>query len=340
MELEDDWADIRPMLPDLPAKPVLLRPDHLQKEAVTPAGLIVPRGLNLPANMRLVSSPLIPAGTVYAVSAPEHVGRMPIRSEIAIEAADRAIGWTVSEMTSVDIDARDSEVNLHRLQVDRERGPHPDYEGDYPWTPPEDQMVWTSLPVLEELWGRSWNAGAANFIQSLRPSGVRIIRHMEGQTANTSLWRVTVQLAEGNTHIERIIQEVEVAGVGFRNGQDARNFYDNNQEPLMQNQSSVYINPRGISRLQLHTDDPPPDVRSVAGFRRELHEPRIRELHEMLGDTERRQQEAQFDRAEAAAAQASQELGPDASEKTILDRAGELFEAAEMAAIRLLHRLD
>ena len=314
MSLEDDWADIRP---ELLAEPILIRPDHLQDEAKTPGGLIVPAA-TWAAGLRVLTDPGIPPGTVYAVGEPEFVGRMPIRSELRVQPADApgrgaALGWMVHEVTDEEIAERDSAENLHRLREERE-GSVAQESG---------RVVWTSLPVLEDLWGRSWNAGAANFLRSLRPSSVRVIRHMEGQTADSAPWRVTVQLDEGNTHVLRISQEVEVAGVGFRNGQDARNFYDNNQDQLMQGQPSMIINPRALRLL----NDPPPDDRYVS--------PR-RELHERPSSRRERQQEndrAQFDRAEAAQAQARQEL-PGAIEAAIQLRAGELYEAAELAAIR------
>lgn len=94
---------------------------------------------------------------------------------------------------------------------------------------PGRRVVWTSIPVLPFLWGRTWSARANDLIASLRPSTVRM---STGEVKSDSrLWRVTVYLVEGDI-IRRIEQEVEVGGVCFRDGTEASSYIDYCLSPI------------------------------------------------------------------------------------------------------------
>ena len=236
-DLEKDWALVRPdptELEQMEAVAIPLVPNRLLSEVIGAGGII--------------TSAAVPAGTVYAVSDPEFVGSlpedfgqmMPIRTEL--NPGPEPIGWTVSEMSPAEVAERDTPEHLQRMSDRRNGEPFSD----------ESSTVWTSLPVLTELWGRPWNAGAANFLRSLRPSSVRVARYGEGVHCDARTWRVTVSLAEGNVNIARITQEVDVGGTGFRDGQDASNYYSNQEQRLSTPRGSgAIVNTRGVRRLRL-----------------------------------------------------------------------------------------
>lgn len=67
---------------------------------------------------------------------------------------------------------------------------------------------WTTIPVLEFLWGLPYDEIARAYIHALRPSEVRVID--DGyEKSNAVTWRVTVKIEFGV--ITEIEQEVEVA---------------------------------------------------------------------------------------------------------------------------------
>lgn len=254
-DLEDSWKALRPDLKeisdgtlrltamDLQAVAVALsgkddpeilaiNPDRLQEEATTPNGLIVP------------------PGTIHSISDSEFVGRMPVRTGLTVMSADDTnrvpLNWTVRELSDADLDERDSPEALAELAQQRQAPASSVYRMTY------EHRGYTVLHVLQELWGTPWNAAAANFLQCLRPSSVRVTT---GEvTLDASTWRVTVFLTEDN-RIQRIEQEVEVGLVGFRNGQDASNYLSGHLDSLDAPQPRAYINPRGIARMSLSSED-------------------------------------------------------------------------------------
>jgi hypothetical protein len=71
---------------------------------------------------------------------------------------------------------------------------------------PLQPAVWATLPVLQFLWGRPWDAVALSFVTTLRPSKLRVTR---GEvTSDARWWRVTVYLAEDDRTVRKIEQEV------------------------------------------------------------------------------------------------------------------------------------
>lgn len=247
MDFDDDWAAVRG-LPDDPFPGVprfVIRPDtFVEGEATTPGGLIVPEGTDL--TPRWVPPP------GYRAEEPEFFGRFqPRRSEVTVLPADppRApIGWSMREMTQEEIAERDSPENLERLRQQREE---PASEA----SSITGRRVWTTIPVLEHLNLRQWNAGSANFIHALRPSAVRVVGPHEGMTTDAVPWRVTVHLTVDG-RIRLIEQEVEMGGHGFRNGQDARHFYQRQDIRLSDPQPSMVINARALARLNVHREAP------------------------------------------------------------------------------------
>ncbi len=68
-------------------------------------------------------------------------------------------------------------------------------------------LGWSSIDVLQFLWGKPWNEIALGYVHSLRPSAVYVSTGMF--TCDTCTWRVKVLIDKDNI-IENISQEVEV----------------------------------------------------------------------------------------------------------------------------------
>jgi hypothetical protein len=112
----------------------------------------------------------------------------------------------------------------------------------------------TSLDVCPGLIGKPWNNAAVNLLVSLRPSMVRVIRPNQAQTADSYRWRVTVALDDQNL-IRAVRQEVDVGLQGFRNGWDVSQWLQGREDFLERPQPTGFINPRAVSRLELHSDE-------------------------------------------------------------------------------------
>ena len=79
------------------------------------------------------------------------------------------------------------------------------------------------MPVLEFLNGRELDIVSFNWIETLRPSFVRVIKSGSEVTCDAWHWRVTIYLRENSRTIDRIEQEVTV-GLNFvDHGADLRN---------------------------------------------------------------------------------------------------------------------
>ena len=96
-----------------------------------------------------------------------------------------------------------------------------------PYIPPEEK-VWCVIRVLEFLNGRPWNQLALNFVHSLRPVMIRVVRG--ATTLDAITWRVTVHV-DLQGEIDFIEQEVEAGGVGANNGADLRAQLDGRRFP-------------------------------------------------------------------------------------------------------------
>lgn len=77
----------------------------------------------------------------------------------------------------------------------------------YDWHGPRG---FTSIYVLQFLWGKPMSRIAMGYIHALRPSCLRIVESCE--TSDAILWRVTVHLEDDKITIRNIEQEVEIAG--------------------------------------------------------------------------------------------------------------------------------
>lgn len=73
-------------------------------------------------------------------------------------------------------------------------------------------MGYTSIRVLEFLYGLKWDEFAMNYVYAHRPSRVRVSTGMV--ESDSVLWRVTVLLGRDKETIESIEQEVEVGLLG------------------------------------------------------------------------------------------------------------------------------
>jgi hypothetical protein len=266
-ELEDDWKDLRPD-PILPPPGARMQPDDIQNIARALTGKKDPKVPELHPD-RLLHETTLRSGLIVPAF-PEFVGRFPPRQEVSVLGSDtprETIGWTLHEMTDEEIEEENSPENLQRLHEERMAispevesffshhrvnfpvEPPEGYEGAYRWPM---SMGYTSIPVLQGLWGTPWCNAAANFLPALRPSCVRVTR---GEvTLDAVSWRVTVYLNADDT-ISRIEQEVEVGLVGFRNGQDASNYLEGRHRALEAPQANMIFNPRALRAMELLGDD-------------------------------------------------------------------------------------
>lgn len=84
-----------------------------------------------------------------------------------------------------------------------------------------DSIGFLSVDVLPFLIGKAWNDRALDWVHSLRPSCIRVVRYNEAEKCDARNWRVTVRLDAGGK-IESIEQEVEVGCRTADNGGDLR----------------------------------------------------------------------------------------------------------------------
>jgi len=272
-DLEEGWKDLRPE-PVLPPPGARMQPEDLQNIARALTGKKEPKvpELNIDSMIDevILGSGLIVPRETYRTSDPEFVGRFPARQELTVLGPDspgEPIGWTLHEMTDEEIEEENSPENLRRLHEER-MGRSPEVRGffsthrrNFPPEPPEGyegayrwpmSMGYTSIPVLQQLWGTPWCNAAANFLPALRPSCVRVTT---GEVTTDAVgWRVTVYL-DAHENISRIEQEVEVGLVGFRNGQDAANYLEGHHRALEAPQANVIFNPRALRALGIEDMD-------------------------------------------------------------------------------------
>ena len=71
---------------------------------------------------------------------------------------------------------------------------------------------YTSLPVLNFLWGKLWDELALKYIHSVNPTLIRVIKDGCPETTDSVHGRVTIYLKEDGKTIHHIKQEVSVAG--------------------------------------------------------------------------------------------------------------------------------
>lgn len=198
-------------------------------------------------------------GRIYPLSEPEFIGSLPVRSNLTVLSADpptkKKIGWSIHEISDEEATERDSPENAAKRAAERQNTREADsfITNQAASSPVTSGFCWTSIHVLEGLWGRPWDAAALNFLRALRPSAIRVT---DGTvTLDNRLWRVTVFLREDNRTIRSIEQEVEVGDRGFRNGQDASNYLHGHDENLSAPQPTAIFNPRGLKNVKLFNDD-------------------------------------------------------------------------------------
>ena len=154
-------------------------------------------------------------------SPPEYCGAFPVREDITVIPADDPkklkLSWVIQE----------SVFNPNDYPSEDNSGYETDEADkfiDSNGKEPDDlnSCGWACIRVLEFLKGQPWNNLALNYVQALRPSSIRVIKHRTGQTADAYTWRVTVYLEEDNSTVKRIEQECNVGSIGVRNGYDLK----------------------------------------------------------------------------------------------------------------------
>jgi len=105
---------------------------------------------------------------------------------------------------------------------------------------------YTRLEVLPFLNGKPWNNLALNYVQSLRPSSLRVSTGMIH--CDSCRWRVTVMLEKDERTIKNITQEVEVGLYGCRHGADLNHVMKNGTSaPYV----DCWINEEALKRIDL-----------------------------------------------------------------------------------------
>lgn len=159
----------------------------------------------------------------------DHVGAFPIKQDITVLPADDPkkvkLGWTVHE-----IPGDMGEVEYWKKHLSPEEFDKWFYESDYRRNQEtnladeyigygkdfkRDNIGYTTIQILQFLWGQPWNNLALNFIHAVRPSRIRVIKHNECMHLDAMRWRVTVMLDEKSL-IKEINQEVIVGVRGTR----------------------------------------------------------------------------------------------------------------------------
>lgn len=152
------------------------------------------------------------------------------RTEITILPADdpnkKRLGWKILEL-GIGETMKDylspEDFEIYEASVNPSQNQNSDradkYIGSQGFDFDEDtSSCWTTLSVLEFLWGQPWNNLALNFVSTLRPSSLRVTS--DGITLDCCNWRVTVWLEKDNKTINRIEQSVSMSGYGARNAHD------------------------------------------------------------------------------------------------------------------------
>jgi len=114
---------------------------------------------------------------------------------------------------------------------------------------------WITLPQLPFLKGKPWDQCALNYVHSLRPSSIRVVKPRQGVTADSSVWRVTVYLEDDERTIKSTSQEVSVGGVGCHGGEGLRRYFaGDTPEP-----HRCFANLKAIKKIKLLDEAPPKD---------------------------------------------------------------------------------
>lgn len=132
---------------------------------------------------------------------------------------DPGLGWDGGEMLRGRFFRTKSEETATPNEADQYRDGK---NGCFNYKAPT-RWSYTSIPVLQELWGRPWDDRALDFVHALRPSGIRISGGAIQNNAQN--WRVTVYVKADGKTIDRISQEVEVGTRSFENGHEASIYY-------------------------------------------------------------------------------------------------------------------
>jgi len=163
-------------------------------------------------------------------------------SEIKTDPNRRPITWTVTEnIEDGSVPDFDAKVLEATEEADKYRTRHVVHYEE------PDQISFDCLEVLPFLVGRPWDQFALNYVNSVRPSGIRVITPNGSETLDAQPWRVTVYLGNDYRTITRIKQEVEVGCVGAKHGHGlSRYMHGESPVPVL----GIY-NAEGLRKLEL-----------------------------------------------------------------------------------------
>jgi hypothetical protein len=196
----------------------------------------------------------------------------PIHVETTVlpDTPDRhLIGWKIYEQSFEETHdefirrtcetEEDYQRTIHRQSV--ERSVETDWADNPEGFPDRAQAgCYTSIPVLEFLWGLPWNNLARNFVTALRPSRIRVT---DGPiTLDAVKWRVTVYLEEDSRTIRRISQEVGISAWGaWSGGELSQQLAYEKQHGTLEGydrgdgRPKCYCNTEAISKLKINLSE-------------------------------------------------------------------------------------
>ena len=158
------------------------------------------------------------------------------------------IGWVIEEHTGPHWLPSDDDSCYATDQADA----FLDHCGKDIEDPTQHRYCWSSIPMLESLWGQPWNNLALNYVLALRPSAIRVSDG--GVTLDCYNWRVTVILEKDKRTIKHIDQECTVSSIGVESGFDL-------QLKLKQQKTGkkipkfdstcCFVNPYALARIEL-----------------------------------------------------------------------------------------
>jgi len=114
--------------------------------------------------------------------------------------------------------------------------------------PKKHDTVWTTVPILEQMWGKPWNNLALSMVSGFRPSRIRVTTGVVTCDAMTD--RITVWLEKDGRTIRSIDQEVACWAIGVKSGQDLSCKAKGTPLPAPSDEPMVYVNKDAIDKIK------------------------------------------------------------------------------------------
>jgi hypothetical protein len=174
---------------------------------------------------------------------------IPVRQDLLVipaESPKKDIGWSFIECSSeagpITVEKMPQKIGTEKINVYRSNH-------GVEYQKPTNR-AWTSIKVLQFLYGRQCNDLILSYIHALRPSAIRVVNQNECITCDAITWRVTV-FVDSKNKVKSIEQEVEVASCEpFENGYQLDKFLKYGKFFRMPKGGVVMWNPKAIARVK------------------------------------------------------------------------------------------